>query len=241
MALTLVECLCGHPPIEGDMHAMMGSALDIQRRPTPRNEGVDISDEVEAVFDKAMRVDPRERYVDVQAFWTALQLAARLPSSFASIPEPTLELANRAKGGSSFDQKSMNRPLAQQEAGPSPSIPKVAGGANRVTFDLDVEVDARPSNSTGLAKPPSSDEPTPSAARLRGPISRREAQTLSGHLRLPLQLFAVGVGCTILNALATRFTGSGIALGPIRLHWIAAVFAGAAVLVAFLNFIRDDS
>ena len=36
MALTMVECLTGQPPIDGDMHAMMGTALDKTRRPTPR-------------------------------------------------------------------------------------------------------------------------------------------------------------------------------------------------------------
>ncbi len=239
LALTMVECLCGHPPIDGDMHAMMGTALDINRRPTPRSEGVDVSDEVEVVFNKAMRVDPRERYDDVEAFWTALQLATGLPSSFASRPAPKLELAIGASGIPPSDRPISSQPTLQAAEASLSSVPEVtAGGRKHVKFDLDVDVAMQPPKSTRLAKPPSPDDP---AAPSRSPASRRETQALSGQLRLPLQLFAVAVACTIIDALASRFTGSGIALGPLRFRWIAAFFAGAAVLVVFLSFIRDDS
>ncbi len=82
MALTLVECLTGDPPIEGDMHAMMGTALDPDRRPSPRTEGATVTDEVEAVFQKALAVDPRARHKTVEAFWTDLERAHGVPSSF---------------------------------------------------------------------------------------------------------------------------------------------------------------
>ncbi|MFP6686821.1 MAG: hypothetical protein VB934_19015, partial [Polyangiaceae bacterium] len=210
------------------------------RRPTPRSEGVEVSDEVEVVFNKAMRVDPRERYDDVQAFWTALQLATGLPSSFASEPPPNLELAIGASGIPPSDRAISSQPTVQAAETSSSFVPEVTagGGGKHVKFDLDVDVAMQPPKSTGLAKPPSPDDP---AAPSRSPASRRETQALSGQLRLPLQLFAVGVACTIIDALATRFTGSGIALGPLRLRWMAAFFAGASVLVAFLSFIRDDS
>jgi len=83
LALTLVECLTSKPPIGGEMHAMMGTALDRTRRPTPRNEGADVSDEVEAVFEKALAVDPRDRYSDIRSFWTDLERAIGVTSSFA--------------------------------------------------------------------------------------------------------------------------------------------------------------
>jgi len=82
LALTMTECLSGRPPIEGDMHAMMGTCLDKSRRPTPRAEGADVPEEVDAVFEKALAVDPRSRFNDIEAFWCALEEAAQLPSSF---------------------------------------------------------------------------------------------------------------------------------------------------------------
>ncbi|MBX3181769.1 MAG: protein kinase [Polyangiaceae bacterium] len=72
LAVTLVEALVGHPVIDGDHAAMMGTTLDEHRRPTPRAEGVEVSDEVEAVFSRALAVDPRDRYADAGLFWDDL-------------------------------------------------------------------------------------------------------------------------------------------------------------------------
>lgn len=82
LALTLVECLTGRPPIDGDMHAMMGTCLDKVRRPTPRTEGIAVKDDVDLVFRRALAVDPRERYEDIESFWTALEDAEGVPSTF---------------------------------------------------------------------------------------------------------------------------------------------------------------
>jgi serine/threonine-protein kinase len=79
LALTVVEVVCGHQPIDGDQAAMMGAAIDVARRPTPRNEGAEVSDAIEAVFTQALAVDPRERFHDVSAFWNALCRAVGLP------------------------------------------------------------------------------------------------------------------------------------------------------------------
>jgi serine/threonine protein kinase len=97
LAITLVEALCGHVPIDGDQVAMMGSVIDPERRPTPRNEGVHLSDEAEAVFRQALAVDPRERFHDVGAFWSALAVTVGLPGLAVdrgqSIVPPALQAA----------------------------------------------------------------------------------------------------------------------------------------------------
>ena len=95
LALTMVECLTGRPPIDGDMHAMMGTCLDKSRRPTPRAEGIDIGVEAEKVFQKALAVDPRARFNDIESFWTAAEEAADAPSSF--------ERARRRRSVPTFD------------------------------------------------------------------------------------------------------------------------------------------
>lgn len=83
LALTLVEIIKGDAVIVGDHQAMMGTALDPKVRPTPRSEGVTVSDEVESVFLKALSLDPRFRYQSVEAFWQALQAAVYLSGSGA--------------------------------------------------------------------------------------------------------------------------------------------------------------
>ncbi|HEY4158429.1 MAG TPA: protein kinase [Polyangiaceae bacterium] len=79
LALTMVEAMTGRTVILGDQAAMMGTALDLVRRPTPRNEGVEVPDEVESVFERALAVDPRVRQSDVGVFWNELEAAMRLP------------------------------------------------------------------------------------------------------------------------------------------------------------------
>jgi len=83
LALCAVESMSGKPAIDGDHAAMMGTAVDERRRPTPTAEGVRVSDEVERIFLEALAVDPRHRYHDVGSFWDALEDALELPSSRA--------------------------------------------------------------------------------------------------------------------------------------------------------------
>jgi serine/threonine-protein kinase len=75
LALTLVELVVGHPPLEGDVPAIMGTALDDKRRPTPRSEGVAVSDAVEDVLRRALAVDPRDRQKDAGVLWDELETA----------------------------------------------------------------------------------------------------------------------------------------------------------------------
>ncbi len=72
LALTMVEVAAARPIIDGDQAAMMGTALDKARRPTPRTEGVEVSDEVEEVFERALALDPRDRQADAGVFWDEL-------------------------------------------------------------------------------------------------------------------------------------------------------------------------
>ena len=92
LALTAVEAMSGKPAIDGDHAAMMGTAVDEKRRPTPRNEGAKVSDAVDQVFHRALAVDPRERYQDVGQFWDDLEEVLGLPrsaNSFAGMgPQP---------------------------------------------------------------------------------------------------------------------------------------------------------
>jgi eukaryotic-like serine/threonine-protein kinase len=85
LALTVVEVLAQRNIIDGDPAAMMGAAIDPARRPTPRAEGIEVSDPVELVFKRALAVDPRDRWRDAGEFWTAL-LAAMGESARGASP-----------------------------------------------------------------------------------------------------------------------------------------------------------
>ncbi|WP_437786551.1 serine/threonine protein kinase [Sorangium sp. So ce1097] len=97
LALTMVEALVGRQVIEGEAQAMMGTALDVKRRPTPRTEGANIPPEVDAVFERALAVSPRDRTRDIETFWSELEAAMGLAPSFGrasaddaySVPPPS--------------------------------------------------------------------------------------------------------------------------------------------------------
>ena len=76
LALVAVEMLAGKTALEGDDIVQLGFASgNPQRRPTPRAFGVEVSDGVEAVFQKALAVNPHERYERASEFWAALSEA----------------------------------------------------------------------------------------------------------------------------------------------------------------------
>jgi serine/threonine protein kinase len=81
LALTLVEAAAGRQIMSNDFQAAIGSAIDEKRRPTPRNEGVKVSDDVERVFTRALAVDPKNRQANMAIFWDDLEDAVGIERS----------------------------------------------------------------------------------------------------------------------------------------------------------------
>jgi formylglycine-generating enzyme required for sulfatase activity len=99
LALVAVEMLAGRLALEGDDLVQLGFAAgNPARRPTPRALGVAIPDAVEAVFAKALAVQPEQRYARAAEFWAAFDEAlgvtrsSRLPGLNRAHTAPT-ELA----------------------------------------------------------------------------------------------------------------------------------------------------
>src|SRR5262249_44695280 len=113
LALTMVEALAGHPPIDGEGGAMMGTAIDEKRRPTPPADGAGVSSEIDAVFERALAVDPRDRIKDVETFWTELELA------MGSAPTLAPHDPRREDGPSSEPVARRASPLGVEAASPS--------------------------------------------------------------------------------------------------------------------------
>ena len=73
LALVMVECSAGRRIVQSaDIIDMAKMATDTHRRPTPRNFGIATSDATEAVFARALAVQPADRFPTAGAFWIAL-------------------------------------------------------------------------------------------------------------------------------------------------------------------------
>ena len=69
-AILSVELLLGrHPTTARQMAAVVAQTTDPLRRPTPRNHGVSVSNEVEQVFARALAVKPSDRHGSAGEFW----------------------------------------------------------------------------------------------------------------------------------------------------------------------------
>jgi len=124
LALVVVECVTGRPPLEGEDLLQLGFAsADKNRRPTPRTFAVATSDEVEAVFQRALAVETKTRFESAGLFWNDLRRALGLgASALLSQAEPS----GRALGvrSSRFDIDASGQTLA---AASSPT--RSVGGA----------------------------------------------------------------------------------------------------------------
>jgi serine/threonine protein kinase len=77
LALTCVELLGGKRPLRGRSSAqLMAACLDAVHRPTPASLGVELGPTVEAVFRRALAVEPSRRYGTIKSFWDELCAAA---------------------------------------------------------------------------------------------------------------------------------------------------------------------
>ncbi|MBI4699594.1 MAG: serine/threonine protein kinase [Deltaproteobacteria bacterium] len=257
LALTMVEGLSGRPPIDGEMKSMMGTALDEQRRPTPRTEGVEVGDEVEDVFQRALAVDPRRRTQHLETFWEELELAAGLPSSFARAAKGRPRLSDepehvaplRASDPGDLDElpagarvSLASDPLSDSGSS-DPFALDESGRPAREPGRLSLESDPGP----GRAKGRSSFDPSQADAEVEAPAPapRKRAggepalRSLGEQMRWPAVLMAVALVITLGDLFITRSTGSFLMLGPMRARWVAGIFALAGGALALLAFVQE--
>ncbi|MBK8215732.1 MAG: SUMF1/EgtB/PvdO family nonheme iron enzyme [Myxococcales bacterium] len=135
-ALILVELLAGREALVGDDLAQLAySSMDERRRPTPRELGVEVSDEVEAVFAKALAVRPEDRYGDAGLMWSALRGALSMgPASGLAATMPTGTTVRSVRSPVVQDPtehtlSSNDRTLAAAVAVPSGPTEGPSGGA----------------------------------------------------------------------------------------------------------------
>lgn len=94
LALTLVEAMKGRE-VTGGSGKLAAAFVDPIQGPTPQSQGLRVSDGVEAVFRKALALDPRARYRSMHAFWEelleVLDLDATGQPKWSRRPDPRAE------------------------------------------------------------------------------------------------------------------------------------------------------
>jgi len=221
LALVLVEMLVGHPVMEGDHAAMMGTTLDPQRRPTPRTEGAPLSDAAEAVFAKALALDPRQRYQEAGEFWDALEQAGRAPApirsqprqeSFHEIPK-SFATQNRVNAESttllqppSSSRVPHSQPSWMEDSGVLPPS-SVKGGSGNVNLGL----------SSGQV-------PIVMSRAMAVNVERRpySGPSLGVSMRPGLLLLAAALAVTGIGVSYANMTGELLVVGPVHASWGAA-------------------
>ncbi|MEE9384894.1 MAG: bifunctional serine/threonine-protein kinase/formylglycine-generating enzyme family protein [Nannocystaceae bacterium] len=82
LALVLVELLRGgEPAVDGSVEELAALSQDPDVRPTPGALGIKVSDDVERVFARALKVEPTDRFPTIGAFYAAICAAVDLDAS----------------------------------------------------------------------------------------------------------------------------------------------------------------
>ncbi|WP_394837050.1 protein kinase [Pendulispora rubella] len=90
LAMVLLEAMRDQPPFLGlSLSELRTRILDPRARPTPRDFGVMVSDDVQDVFARALAREPGERFLDAADFWSALKSAVQNGASDASLADAT--------------------------------------------------------------------------------------------------------------------------------------------------------
>jgi serine/threonine protein kinase len=234
LALTLSELMAGRTLIDGDLATMKAIATDPSRRPTPRTEGVFVSDAVEAVFQRALAVDPGDRHEDVKVFWRHLESALGFESTAGLTgPVPTVtpsmvDAVERLRAGGSpgaVSNASLDIDWQAIEAGPASARPRIASGS------------LRPPPVASLRPPPASVSLRPSAsASLRplGPprLAPPEPNAASGLGRfiLPSLVAVLGLALALADMAWADAGNEALSVGSIPLAWIGRGLAAVGTI-----------
>ncbi len=156
-ALVLVEALRDRPAMDGETIVELAmAARDRARRPTPRHFGLDLGDEVEAVFARALQGDPRQRFATIGPFWRALCVAARTPTAFGSVSTRTAKMQpmSEADAQRRLHPDSSPPAIPASPATPAMTTLAMAGAPPRLPTPLPGPPPAPPEN-----VPPTYEEP----------------------------------------------------------------------------------
>ncbi len=212
LALTLVECAKGDEVIQGDQAEMMGTILDPERRPTPRAEGVAVTDPVETIFQKALAVDPRGRYQSIGAFWDTLSDALGLINEVGHVSAQRQRSIDHLTTGLESVVPPPRKALGLEGAAPS-----TVGTRQRHQAPTELEPSLPPNFSPARARPSRPDSG-------RSPYAlTSERPTLWRSMSPATSLLCFSLALTLFDRAILYSRGTPFAFGPLRASWLAAI------------------
>jgi eukaryotic-like serine/threonine-protein kinase len=267
LALTLVETISGRQPLEGDMHAVLAACVDEKKRPTPRNLGIILPDAIEALFVRALAVEPQHRFAKVGEFWDPLEAAVGVQtprfgvavSALESILPMPMEYETTLPGGFALG------PLAGElvidsEAAAIPDLEletsAPAKGSNKKTMmhrrsELPLmgnEIPMSAIREVKLIEPVRTalevdmSAPVPSRRRMVPVVSepsKLATRALMSQLGKPIRLIVLAVLLMMGDFVYTLISGQAISLGPVRIFWIAGPMAGVGLIWLLRTLIAE--
>lgn len=240
LALTVVEAAKGDEVVSGDHAEMMGTILDPERRPTPRSEGIKVTDEVERVFLRALAVDPRRRYQSVGAFWDDLTSTLGLQTEVGGPISVGVKQSSRGapRATTGFDSV---RPAARAASGAgagvnvsthSPTEVQVAGAVG-TAVPLRTAVPPRAvlgSTPDGFGGGMQAVVSTPRPRPMPSSFAPAHRPSLLKALGPALALVALSVAFTLLDRAFAHSRGIPLSFGPVRASWVAGGFMVVALI-----------
>ena len=123
LALVVAEVVSGKEPMSGDQLMQLAfAAADPDKRPTPRSLGVQTSDEIEAIFLKAVAVKPDDRYANCADFWNALRTKV-IGDRLSSIGSDRMSIVGLAAAPVSETSATLVAEPKEMPLGADPSAP----------------------------------------------------------------------------------------------------------------------
>jgi serine/threonine-protein kinase len=163
LALVLVECVSGRKALEGDDPTQLYIAsADPELRPTLKARGVSTNEAVDRVLTRALEVEPKNRYADLGAFWSALReavgletgdtLAPRASSPRESRPRPDLAQSgptDPAHAGPTMPVESLKAPR-KRSSSPRDEMEETPPGERKTRANAEAAREqSKPSSSKG--------------------------------------------------------------------------------------------
>ncbi len=126
LALVVMEMITGKVPLEGDLATVAAG-----KRPTPRGRGAQVSDAVEGVFQRALAIDPRNRFQTAGQFWNALRGALGMPPVHpVGLASASVPMSMRGMGTGTLPLPGGRTPTPPPGQSTAPTIPPSAPAAN---------------------------------------------------------------------------------------------------------------
>lgn len=122
LGAVVYEWLCGSAPFNGDALAIMYQHVHVSPQPL-REQGVDISPELEHVVLRALAKDPRQRFTTIEEFARALE-QADLAQEAPTLITRQVPLMQSARAEMPLHQQ--NGPAGENKSSP---LPKTASGS----------------------------------------------------------------------------------------------------------------